>query len=319
MDIITEINQLKKEKNAIVLAHNYQRPEIYKVADFIGDSLDLSRAAVKTDAERIVFCGVDFMAESAKLLNPEKTVLHPDKEARCPMAAMVNADSLRKMKEDNPDAAVVCYINTSAAVKAESDVCCTSANAVQIVNSLPNEEIIFVPDRHLGRWVQKQTKKKLIFWDGYCYVHSMINANDIEMMKKTYPEAEVLVHPESPLDVIGLADKVAGTMGMVKYAKESDAKEFIVGTEEGMTNRLAMEMPDKKFHAGAGVCVNMKKITLEKVKEALETVCPKKTGTSSQWNLHSIEKNQYEVVVPGDVAMRARRALERMLEISAEE
>jgi len=295
--LISEIKKLKKEKDAIILAHNYQRQEIYAVADFIGDSLDLSRRAVGTEAERIIFCGVDFMAESAKLLNPKKIVLHPDKEAKCPMAAMITAKALRSMKRDHPGAAVVCYINTSAAVKAESDICCTSANAVKIVNSLPNEEVIFVPDRHLGKWVQKHTKKKIILWDGYCYVHSTINANEIEGLKKSHPEAKVLVHPESPLDVIDLADKVVGTQGMIDAAKESNSNEFIVATEEGMTNRLRIESPKKIFYKAAGACVTMKMITLEKVRDALL-------------------KDRYEVDVPGDTAEKARKALEGMMEPS---
>jgi len=296
MDIATEIKKLKREKNAIVLAHNYQRPEIYDIADFIGDSLDLSRAAAKTDADVIVFCGVDFMAESAKLLNPEKTVLLPDIEARCPMAAMVTVDALRRMKVEYPDAASVCYINTSAAVKAECDVCCTSANAVKIVNSIPNEKIIFVPDRHLGKWVQKQTRKKLILWDGYCYVHSAVNANDLDELKKEHPKAKVIAHPETPEVVLALADYVAGTEGMVKIAKEDEAEEFIVVTEQGMLERLKKEAPGKRFFAGAGMCVNQKKITLDKVKDALRL-------------------NQHQIEIPEDVAMKARKALERMLDM----
>jgi len=294
--IVTEIKRMKSERNAIILAHNYQRPEIYNVADFIGDSLELSRAAAKTDADIIVFCGVDFMAESAKLLNPEKTVLLPDREARCPMAAMVSVDALRKMKKEHPGAASMCYINTSAAVKAECDVCCTSANAVKIVNSLPNREVIFVPDRHLGEWVQKQTKKKLILWDGYCYVHAAVNANKLDDLKKDHPKAKVLAHPETPGDALALADHVAGTEGMVKIARESDADEFIIVTENGMLERLKKEAPGKRFFAGAGVCMNQKRITLDKVKDALLL-------------------NQHRIEIPENVAMMARRALERMLDM----
>ena len=294
--IVTEIKKMKGERNAIILAHNYQRPEIYQVADFVGDSLELSRAAAKTDADIIVFCGVDFMAESAKLLNPKKTVLLPDLEARCPMAAMVTVDALRRMKAEYPDAASVCYINTSAAVKAECDVCCTSANAVKIVNSLPNEEIIFIPDKHLGRWVQKQTEKKLLLWDGYCYVHAAVNANKLQELKKQTPHAIVIAHPETPQDALALADEVAGTEGMVRIVKESDANEFIIVTENGMLERLKREAPGKRFFAGAGVCINQKKITLEKVKIALFL-------------------NQHRIEIPEDVAMKARKALERMLDM----
>jgi quinolinate synthase len=299
-ELIKKINALKKEKNAVILCHNYQRPEIYEVADFIGDSLDLSLRAKATKADVIVFCGVDFMAESAKILNPSKKVLHPDTEAKCPMAAMVTAEALAKKKKEFSGAAVVAYINTSAATKAESDICCTSANFMRVAESLPNKEMILVPDYNMAKYMQKKMQKKagkrIIPWHGFCYVHDFIEPAEVKRLKKEHPKAEVLVHPESPPDVIKLADYVIGTGGMLKHAKKSKAKEFIVATEEGMCNRLRREIPGKKFYPAGGVCQNMKRITLEKVYECLKG-----------------EKN--EVKVPEKVAAKARKALERMLEL----
>ncbi|UCH11868.1 MAG: quinolinate synthase NadA [Candidatus Omnitrophota bacterium] len=296
-ELIDKILKLKKKKKAVILVHNYQRPVIYKIADFIGDSLDLSIAATETTARIIVFCGVDFMAESAKILNPEKKVLLPTKAATCPMAAMINATALRKFKKRHPGAAVVCYINTTAEVKAESDICCTSRNAGEIVNSLPNKQIIFVPDIHLAEYVQTQTKKRIIPWKGYCYVHAAILAETIKEAKKSHPKAEVIAHPESPMEVLKLADHVCGTGGMIKYAKQSKAKEFIVATEEGMTNRLKLEVPGKKFYPAAGVCFNQKAVNLKNVYE-------------------SLNREKYEIEVPEKVRIKAKKALDRMLEIS---
>lgn len=298
-ELINKILKLKKKKNAVILVHNYQRPEVYKVADFLGDSLELSRAAAKTNAKLIVFCGVDFMAESAKILNPEKKVLLPTKAAKCPMAAMVDGASLRAFKKKHPKAAVVCYINTSAEVKAESDVCCTSRNAVNVVNSLPNKEIIFVPDMHLAEYTQTKTKKKIIPWKGYCYVHSAILAETIKEAKKTYPKAKVIAHPESPMDVLKLADHICGTGGMIKYAKQNKAKEFIVATEEGMVNRLKLEAPGKTFYAAAGVCFNQKAVTLKNIYE-------------------SLKEEKYESKVPENIRLKAKKALDRMLEIKVD-
>jgi len=295
-ELIRKIIELKKEKNAIILAHNYQRPEIYEVADFIGDSLELALRAKEAEAKIIVFCGVDFMAESAKILNPEKRVLHPDTEAKCPMAAMASADELRKKKKEHANAGVVTYINTNAETKAEADMVCTSANFEKAIASLPNEEIIFVPDYNLAKYVQTKVKKKIIPWPGFCYVHDFIAADIVRSMKKEKPKAKVMVHPESPLAVIELADIVTGTGGMIKYAKKNRAKEFIVATEEGMCNRLEREVPKKKFYPAGGTCENMKRITLEKVYECLRD-----------------EKN--EVHVDSEVARKARAALERMLEL----
>ena len=295
-ELIEKINEMKKAKGAIILCHNYQRPEIYEVADFIGDSLDLALRAKEAKAKVIVFCGVDFMAESAKILNPSRKVLHPDTEAKCPMAAMVTAEALARKKKDFPNAGVVAYINTSARTKAESDVCCTSANFEKAAESLANPEIIFLPDYNMGKYLQTKTKKKIIPWHGFCYVHDFIAPGDVKKLKKEHPKAEVLVHPESPPDVIKLADRVLGTGGMIKYAKASKANEFIVATEEGMCNRLRREIPGKAFYPAGGVCQNMKMITLEKVYECLKS-----------------ERN--EVKVPEEVARRARKALDRMLEL----
>jgi quinolinate synthase len=297
--LIKKILDLKKKKNAVILVHNYQRSEIYKIADFIGDSLDLSIAATETKAKIIVFCGVDFMAESAKILNPEKKVLLPTRAATCPMAAMINGASLRAFKKKHPKAGVVCYINTSADVKAASDICCTSRNAVNVVNTLPNKEIIFVPDIHLAEYVQAKTKKKIIPWKGYCYVHSAILAETIEEAKKTHPKAEVIAHPESPKEVLKLSDHICGTGGMIRYAKKSKAKEFIVATEEGMVNRLKMEVPNKKFYAAAGVCFSQKAVNLKNVYDALK-------------------QEKHEVNVPEDTRLKAKRALDRMLEIGVD-
>jgi quinolinate synthase len=294
-ELVDKINALKKAKDAVILCHNYQRPEIYEVADFIGDSLDLALRAKETKARIIVFCGVDFMAESAKILNPTKKVLHPDLEARCPMAAMVTPEALTKKKKDFPKASVVAYINTSASTKALSDVVCTSANFMKVADSLPSKEMIFVPDYNMGKYLQKRLKKKhVIPWHGFCYVHDFIEPEEIKLLKKRYPKAEVLAHPECPAEVIKLADQVLGTGGMIKYAKSSKAKEFIIATEEGMCNRLMREIPKKTFHPAGGICQNMKRITLEKIYECLKS-----------------EKN--EVKVDSKVADGARRALDRML------
>ncbi|MEE9323751.1 MAG: quinolinate synthase NadA [Candidatus Aenigmarchaeota archaeon] len=293
-ELIEKILDLKKKKKAVILAHNYQRPEIYEVGDFIGDSLDLSVKAKETEAEIIVFCGVDFMAEAAKILNPKKRVLHPDPEAKCPMAAMVDTEKLRKIKKEHPEAKVVSYINTTAETKAESDIVCTSMNAAKIVDSLEGE-VIFIPDQHLGKWVEEKIGKRLILWPGFCIVHDSVLLEEVEDLKEKHPEAEVISHPESPMEILKISDRVCGTGGMIEYAKSSRAKEFIVVTEEGMCNRLRRDIPGKKFYPAAGSCQNMKKITLEKVYE-------------------SLRDEKYEVKIPENIAERARKALERMLE-----
>ncbi|MCX6822175.1 MAG: quinolinate synthase NadA, partial [Candidatus Aenigmarchaeota archaeon] len=297
LNLISKINKLKKEKNAVILVHNYQRPEIYKVADFIGDSLELSREAVKTDADIIVFCGVDFMAESAKILNPDKKVLIPVKGAECPMAGMVNRKELLELKKQYPGAAVVSYVNTSAETKAESDICCTSTNCVDVVNSLPQKEIIFVPDENLANYVQTKTDKKIIPWKGFCYVHSKITPDQVKEAKSLHPDAKVFVHPECRMDVIKLADYVCSTSQMLYRAKEDEAKEFIIITEHGLVERLNLEIPEKKFYSIVATCVQQKKNTLPAV-------------------LKSIQKEIYPVNIDREIIKKARTALDRMLTIS---
>ncbi len=272
-----KIQELQKKQHAVILAHNYQNPKIQDIADFIGDSLDLSLKAIKTDANVIIFCGVDFMAESAKILNPEKTVILPDKTANCPMAGMVDAESLGWLKKEHPDAEVVAYINTTADVKALADICCTSANGVKIVKSRTAKKIIFVPDRNLGLYIQKQVpEKEMILWPGVCRTHHDIQKEDLLALQKEHPSAEILVHPECQPEIIDLADFVFSTNGMVTHAKESSKKEFIIGTEKGLCYRLEKEIPEKKFYPiPSAVCPNMKKTTLEKVLKSLETLEPK--------------------------------------------
>ncbi|VVB90635.1 Quinolinate synthase A [uncultured archaeon] len=297
MDESEKIKQLKKKRNAIILVHNYQRADVQDAADFVGDSFGLSQKAVASGADVIVFCGVDFMAESAAVLNPEKTVLMPEISAQCPMAAMITPEALKLEKQKHPDAAVVCYVNTSAAVKAESDICCTSANAVKVVNSLAEKEIIFVPDRNLALYVASHTEKKIIPWKGYCPTHHLILPGDVMLEKEEHPDAEVLVHPECRPDVVALADKVLSTAGMLKYAAQSDAREFIIGTEMGLLHRLVKENPGKKFFIATeyAVCPNMKMNTLGSI-------------------IRALEKNELVIKVPENVRKKAKLALDRMLE-----
>jgi len=275
--IISRINELKEKNNAIILAHNYQLPEIQDIADFLGDSLDLAKKAQKTDAENIIFCGVDFMAESAKILNPNKNVIIPDIDARCPMAAMVKPDELLKVKKQHPDAKLVSYINTTAEIKAISDVCCTSSNGVSVVKHMPDKKIIFVPDQNLGAYIQCFVpEKEMIFWPGFCSTHHKIRKKDVLELKKQHPNAIVLVHPECRPEVIDVADFAFSTNGMVNYAKKSDYNEFIIVTEKELCYRLQNENPDKNFYPiKHAICPNMKKITLEKVLNSLETLEPK--------------------------------------------
>lgn len=300
--IVEKIRELKKKRNAIILAHNYQRGEIQDIANFTGDSLGLSQQAAATDAEVIVFCGVHFMAETAAILCPDKTVLLPDPHSGCPMADMITADGLRQKKAETPNAKVVCYVNTTAAVKAESDICCTSSNAVKIVSSIPEEdEIVFVPDKSLGAYISSKLDRKMTFWPGFCPTHHRILAKDIEIRRRQHPGAKVVVHPECTGDVIELADHVASTTGIAKYCRESEAREIIVGTEIGIIHRLQKESPDKTFIPATeqAICPNMKKNTLEKV----------------LWCLEDMDAEN-EVTVPEDVAARARLSIERMLELS---
>ena len=294
--LIDEILSLKKEKDAIILAHNYQLPEVQDIADLCGDSLELSRAAATRDGEVIVFCGVDFMAETAAILSPEKTVLLPAPGACCPMAQMISADELRFAKARNPDAAVVCYVNTTAEVKAESDICCTSSNAVKVVNSVEQDRVIFVPDRNLGRYAARFTKKEVLPWEGFCIVHDQITPAQVAAARQAYPDAVLLVHPECRPEVIDLADHVASTAGIIQQVCTSPEREFIIGTEVGILHRLAKECPEKQCYplSQASVCQNMKKTDLAKVRDALQTHHPR-------------------ITVPKEIADRARGAIERML------
>ena len=298
-DLIERIKTLKKEKNAVLLAHVYQRPEIYKVADFIGDSFGLSKKATETTAEIIVFCGVDFMAESAYILNPNKTILIPTRLANCPMAAMVDVAGLRKLKAKHSRAAVVSYVNTTAYVKSESDVCCTSANAVKVVNSLEEDAVIFVPDSNLADYVLRHTKKKIIPWNGWCYVHRRFSPEGLNRAKNNHVDAKVLVHPECISEVVDLADEVFSTTGMINYVKQSPDKTFIIATEIGLVERLKLMFPEKVFFQAppGGTCLPMKRTTLKLV-------------------LDSLEKEQFKVTVPEDIRVRAKKALDRMLNVA---
>lgn len=296
-ELIEKINKLKKEKNATILVHNYQDSEIYEIADFVGDSLELSQKATQVDEEVIVFCGVKFMAETAKILNPDKRVILPNLEATCSMADMSDVPGLLKLKEQYPDAGVVCYINTNADVKAHSDIVCTSANAVKMVESLPNDEIIFLPDVNLANYVQTKTDKKIIPYEAYCYIHNAFDADMLRDFKKRFPKAEVIAHPESPKDVLEISEYVRGTGGMPKAARESSAPEFIMVTECGMATKLQLEVPEKKFHSFCNICSYMKMTNLFLVERALT-------------------KFQYEVFVDEEIAKGAKKAIDRMLELS---
>jgi len=294
--IIEEIERLKKERDAVILAHNYTRPEVQDIADFVGDSLELSRTASKLNAKTIVFCGVHFMAETAYILSPNRTVLLPDFFAGCPMADMINKTQLLRLKSEHPDAKVVCYVNSSAEVKAESDICCTSANAVDIVSRFKDEEVIFIPDKYLGSYVSRVTGKPLILWEGYCPIHASMKPEDVLKVKNEHPEAKVVVHPECPPGIIDLADAVKSTSGMLRFVKESDAEEFIIGTEVGIIHRMKKENPNKRFYPVRenSICINMKKITLDKI-------------------LMALEKNEPQVKVPEDIRVRALKAIELMI------
>jgi quinolinate synthase len=297
--LVDEIHRLKQERNAIILAHNYQRPEVQDIADHVGDSFGLSMVARSTNADVIVFAGVDFMAESAKILNPGKVVIHPDVRAICPMARMVDVEGLRKAKSEIPDAAIVSYVNTPAFVKAESDYCCTSTNAIKLVRSIPESRIIFVPDSNLGMYVRRMIsgEKEIYLWPGYCPTHVAIKRSEILELKKAHPEAEVVVHPECVPEVIELADAVKSTEGMVKYCGESKATEFIIGTERELIYRLKRLYPEKVFYAPpSAVCPNMKRITLQNIRNSLHTLTPR-------------------IELPEDILKRAFIPLERMISI----
>jgi len=275
---IERINKLKAKKKAVILAHNYQFPEIQEIADFLGDSLELSRISRDLNAPLIVFCGVRFMAETAKILSPDKKVLLPVSDAGCPLADMVEPEQLMQLKKKHPDAWVVSYVNTSAEIKALSDVCCTSANAVKVVSNIPAKKIIFTPDKNLGWWVKKNVpEKEIIIWEGFCYVHEQFTLHDLEEARKNLPEAEVIVHPECRSEILERADFVLSTSGMLKQARRSKAQKIIIGTEEGLIHRLRRENPAKEFYSlgAARVCLNMKKTTLNEVYQSLDKeVCP---------------------------------------------
>ena len=292
--LIELVLELKKQRNAVILVHNYQSPEMYRIADYIGDSLGLSQEAAKTDADVILFCGVKFMAETAKILNPKKTVLLPTLDAGCSLADMATPEKLEEVKKMHPKAAVVSYVNTSADIKAMSDVCCTSMNAVRIVNSLPNEEIIFLPDRNLGRYVASKTNKRIILWDGYCFVHDKLNAQILADLKKKNPNAKIIAHPECREEILQMADHVCGTGGMAKFANSNGTKDFIVVTECGMTEMLRQDVPNKNFYSFCNICPYMKSTTMPLVAK-------------------SLIYNQHEITLPKDIIIKARKALDRML------
>jgi len=293
-----KILTLKKRKNAVILVHNYQLGEVQDVADYVGDSLELSQNAAKSDADVIVFCGVHFMAETASILCPDKIVLLPDIHAGCPMADMVTAESLREKKKEYPEAVVVCYVNSPAEVKAESDICCTSANAIGVIESLDAPEILFVPDQYLGHYASTKSNKRIILWPGFCPTHARIRLEMIEELRRENPRAKVIIHPECRPEVIALADEVLSTGGMCKYASSNEAREMIVGTELGIIYRLKKENPGKRFIpvSEQAICPNMKLITLEKVMRSLEEMEP-------------------EVKVPEEIRLKAKDAVDKMIRI----
>jgi quinolinate synthase len=321
-DLQKEILELKGQKRAIILAHNYQRSEVQDIADFVGDSLELSRTAATIDCKMIVFCGVNFMAESASILSPDKTVLLPEIEAGCPMADMIRVDSprpvftrfpgfenppafvyppeftLRDIRRQYPGVPVVAYVNTTAEVKAESDICCTSANVVKVIESLPGDKVICIPDKNLSMWAARNTRKQVIAWDGYCNVHERVTADDVRKARSAHPGALVLAHPECRPEVLDLADHVTSTSGMLRFARSSTAMEFIVGTETGLMHRLRQENPDKAFFALRKdmVCPNMKRTTLKSI-------------------IRAFRENTYEIRVPEHIRIPAKKALDRMLAV----
>jgi quinolinate synthase len=299
--LVAEITQLKREKNAVVLAHNYQRPEIFEVADFVGDSLELARRGRDVPESTIVLCGVHFMAETAKILAPHKRVLIPDAKAGCSLADSVDADELVERRDElrkvYPDLLVVSYVNTTAAVKAVTDICCTSSNAVKIVEAAPAENILFVPDRNLAAYVAANTKKNVIAWDGDCYVHHQIRPDVIRKVREARPGIRVVAHPECRSDVLAEADAVLSTSGMIRYAKETSAPEFLVVTECGLSDRLLLEVPEKKFYKACQLCRYMKMITLEGTRDSL---------------LYGRD----EISLSPETCEKARRSLDRMLELS---
>jgi len=296
--LIRDITALKMDKKAVILAHNYQLGEAQDIADYVGDSLELARIASETDAEVIVFCGVHFMAETASILCPDKKVLLPDSNAGCPMADMITADDLIEMKKEIPGAKAVCYVNTTAEVKAECHICCTSANAVKVIESLPPGEIIFVPDQYLGKYIESRTGRRMHLWPGFCPTHARIMPDDIVDLRRDYPKAKVIVHPECSPEVIALADEVLSTGGMCRFSRESGVQEIIVGTEMGIIYRLKKENPTKMFIpiSEQAICPDMKLITLEKIRDSLKTLAP-------------------EVSVSDEIRKKAKASVDRMLEV----
>jgi quinolinate synthase len=293
------ISELKEKLNAVIVAHNYQRPEVQDVADFVGDSLDLARKATQVEADYIIFCGVHFMAETAAILNPNRTVLLAHGAACCPMADMVDAADMLEWKERYPEAAVVCYVNTTAEVKAECDICCTSANAVKVVESVSQEEVLFVPDQNLGHYISTKTRKRMVLYPGYCITHARLSAEQVKRARELHPESLVVVHPECSPEVVELADAVLSTSQMIRFCKESSAQAFLIGTEEGLLYRLHKENPGKEFYliANSLICPNMKRTRLETV---VETMQSKRNAIS----------------VPEEIRLRAKQSIERMLAIT---
>jgi quinolinate synthase len=300
IELKDKIQALKKEKNATIVAHNYQVDDIQEIADLVGDSFALSKYCADNPSDVIVFCGVHFMAESAKILSPEKTVLLPEIDAGCPMADMVTAEALRQEKKKHPGAVVVCYINSTAEVKAESDVCCTSSNAVKIVQSIPEKDIIFVPDQNLGYYVSQQVKdKNIILWKGFCATHHKIKPDEVKKIKELHPDAELLVHPECRPEVVELSDYAGSTKQIIDYASASKSSKFIIGTEMGVLFKLRRDNPDKEFYLMSQglMCPNMKK-----------------TSLSSVYN--SLNEMKYRIELDEDIRTRARKCLDRMLELA---
>lgn len=295
---VKEIEKLKKERNAVIVAHNYQPDSVQVIADYIGDSFGLSKKAAELKEEVIVFCGVKFMAESAKIVSPEKIVLIPEINAGCPMADMADLESLKGFKQQHPDAAVVSYVNSSAAVKSESDICCTSSNAVKIVNLLPQEKIIFLPDKNLGDYVNKRTDKEIIFWEGFCPTHHRVMLEDVKNSQEIYPDAPILAHPECRAEVLEKADYIGSTAGILDYAKKSDSEKLIIGTEKGLLYRLKKENPEKEFHLLSSqlICRNMKKTNLKKI-------------------FNSLKNMDGEIKIDEKIRIKAEKALQAMIEL----
>lgn len=295
---LDKIAKYKKERNAVILAHNYQPDLIQDIADYVGDSFGLSQKAAQLENDLIVFCGVNFMAESAKILSPDKIVLNPEINADCPMARMAGVEKLRELKAKHPQAAVVTYVNSTAEVKAESDVCCTSSNAVKIVESLAQKKIIFLPDKNLADYVNKRTNKEIIYWEGFCPTHHSVSLEDLKKSRELFPNTEILAHPECRAEVLAEADYIGSTAGILNYARESSAQSFIIGTEMGLLHRLKKENPAKEFHLLSSqlICRDMKKTSLEKVAKALETM-------------------ETKVELDEQIRLKAAKALQAMLEI----